>query len=262
MRRCTENPLTGPTIPEMRVNTSERPDLTRASPNLARLAGKTRFPFYLVQPPPDWEERREQPTESEVDRELVRRAQKGDDEAMRLVLRSVTPRLLRLATRLCSSPSIAEDLVEEALYRGGLKLHRLQHAEALPSWFRSILITAWKDHLRSARRRHLPLLEQIELPVAGVSTDPVERARESETRERIAVALASLPTGQRAVLTLWFEEGLGIPEIAAELESTTDRVKANLYHARRKLRRKLHDLLDKTPLDVAPLDDAPLEEKR
>ncbi len=187
-----------------------------------------------------------------MDRELVRRAQKGDDEAMSIVLRSVTPRLLGLATRLCSNPSIAEDLVEEALYRGGLKLHRLQHAEAVMSWFRSILITAWKDYLRSTQRRELLVLDQVEHPVAPISSDPVARARESEARDRITSALSSLPAGQRAVVTLWFEEGLSVAEIAAELDSTADRVKANLYHARRKLHQKLDDLLD----------DAPLEERR
>ncbi len=194
-----------------------------------------------------------------MDRELVRRAQKGEDEAMSIVLRSVTPRLLGLATRLCSNPSIAEDLVEEALYRGGLKLHRLQHAEALLSWFRSILITAWKDYLRSTRRELLSL-DQVEHPAAPVSSDPVARARESEARERITLALSSLPAGQRAVVTLWYEEGLSVAEIAAALESTADRVKANLYHARRKLRQKLRDLLEDAP-DGAP-DGAPLEERR
>lgn len=191
-----------------------------------------------------------------MDRELVRRAQQGEDEAMSVVLRSVTPRLLRLATRLCSSPSVAEDLVEEALYRGGLKLHRLQHAEALLSWFRSILIAAWKDYLRSTQRRELLVLDQVEHPAAPISSDPVARARESEARDRITFALSSLPAGQRAVVTLWFEEGLSVAEIAAVLDSTADRVKANLYHARRKLSQKLDDLLDDAP------DDAPLEERR
>ncbi len=187
-----------------------------------------------------------------MDRELVRRAQQGEDEAMSIVLRSVTPSLLRLATRLCSSPSIAEDLVEEALYRGGLKLHRLQHAEALLSWFRSILITAWKDYLRSTQRRELLVLDQVEHPAAPISSDPVARARESEARERITLALSSLPEGQRAVVTLWCDDGLGLAENAAEHETTADRGQSNLYHARRKLRQKLHDLLD----------DAPLEERR
>lgn len=183
-----------------------------------------------------------------MDPELVRRAQKGDDEAMRLVLESVSPRLFALARRLASDASVAEDLVEEALYRGGLKLNRLRHAEAAQSWFRSILITAWKDHLRRRHLRGALLLDHVE-PPAPPDTDPVARAEASEARERIEAALASLPPGQRAVLTLWFDEGLGIHEIAAELESTGDRVKANLYHARRKLRRLLDDLLDDAPLE-------------
>ena len=168
---------------------------------------------------------------------------------MRIVLRSVTPRLLRLAMRLSSNPSIAEELVEEALYRGGLKLKRLRNREALLPWFRSILITAWKDHLRRTQRRRALGLDEVEVPAAPLSSDPVARARESEARERIAVALASLPAGQRAVLTLRADEGLSIREIATALETTQDRVKANLWHARQKLRRLLRDLLDDTPLE-------------
>jgi RNA polymerase sigma-70 factor, ECF subfamily len=103
-------------------------------------------------------------------------------------------------------------------------------------------VNLWRDRLRrKGRSREVPgtPVPDRECPGPG----PASLAAGTEALERIRRALASLPPKERAVLVLAVDEGFGIGEIARALESSPDRVKANLWHARRRMREMLADLL-------------------
>lgn len=90
--------------------------------------------------------------------EVLNRARRGDPDAQELVISTVAPGLLRLATRLVSDPAEREDLVEEALYRGIVKLSSVRETGALVAWFRRILLNLWRDGLRKNATRPRPLV--------------------------------------------------------------------------------------------------------
>jgi RNA polymerase sigma-70 factor (ECF subfamily) len=88
----------------------------------------------------------------------------------------------------------------------------------------------------------------------GDAPEPVDAAAAppalldaGELREACARALPLLPPAQRAVLALAIDEGLTVAEIAAALGTTPDRVKANLWHGRRRLRELLAGFVDEEP---------------
>lgn len=180
-----------------------------------------------------------------VDAETCAAARRGDPRAQAELVRGLGPRLLHLALRLGCDAREAEELVGEALYRGVLKLKTLRQDSALVAWFCRILLNAWRDRLR---RRERPLsLEAVPEPAAPLEYDPETAAVAGELRERVARAIAGLPPAQRAVLALHVDEGFTVAQIAAILETSPQRVKANLWHARRQLRRRLGDLLGEAP---------------
>ena len=139
----------------------------------------------------------------------------------------------------------AEELVQETLYRGAVKVKSLRTGRAVRSWFCRILINRWRDRLRRSHRRDL-FFEDLSERAAPPADDPALRAQVSELRERIALAVAHLPPGQRAVLALRLDEDLSVGEIADVLKTTAARVKANLWHARTRLRALLGDLFEET----------------
>jgi RNA polymerase sigma-70 factor (ECF subfamily) len=182
-----------------------------------------------------------------VDPEVVEKAMRGEPAALDAVLRAVTPRLWRLAMRLTCEATSAEDLVLETLYRGAVKLRTLRRPDALEAWFCRVLVNAWRDGLRPGRRD--VLLDELPEPAAPRGDDPSARLEASELSEAVAAALARLPPGQRAVLALRVDEGLSVTEIARALGSTAERVKANLWHARRRLKDLLGGVLDGISLE-------------
>lgn len=177
-----------------------------------------------------------------VDAEIVARAREGDPEAQEALVRCLSPRLLRLALRLVRDEQLAEELVGEALYRGVLKLKNLRENRAVAAWFSRILVNRWRDHVRRSERSFV-FLEDLPEPPASADWEPETAATVGELRERVARALACLPPGQRAILTLHIDQGFTVSEIAELLESAPQRVKANLWHGRQRLRQLLGDLL-------------------
>jgi RNA polymerase sigma-70 factor (ECF subfamily) len=193
--------------------------------------------------PPDPEavfipEEAREPKRNSVDRELAERAMRGDARALETVLRALTPALLTLATRISRDANFAEDLVTEALYRGAVKLKKLKDPAAIEPWFRRILVNLWRDEFQRRRPRDVCLADLPD-PPAPDSSAPEARTEAMEIRGAVQGELENLPPMQRAAMALELEEGLGVAEIAELLRSTPSRVKANLWHARKRLRERL-----------------------
>lgn len=171
-----------------------------------------------------------------------RPAKSGMEEEIREILRAEIPRLLRLAERLTGSRNESEDITQEALLRAIRKHPDLGDPGKRRPWLTRILVNLWRDQLRArARGRKPPSGAPIpDGPAPG--PDPVALAIGSEAAGRIQKALAGLPPLQRAAMILSAQEGLSVTEIARVMGSTPERVKANLWHARKKLRVELKDL--------------------
>jgi RNA polymerase sigma-70 factor (ECF subfamily) len=177
----------------------------------------------------------------QVVRHRARSGHAGED--LEGILGAEIPRLLRLAERLSGDPREAEDLTQETLLRALRKRPDLGNPDGRRAYLTRILVNLWRTRVRNrARRREAPAGSPVpDLPARDAG--PVQRTIGHETTARIREALHALPPGQRAALVLRVDEGLSVSEIARSLGSTPDRVKANLWHARQKLKEKLADLL-------------------
>ena len=154
-------------------------------------------------------------------------------------MREVAGPLLRLARRWTRDEQLAEDLVQDTIYRGLRRLRQLRSAAAGQAWFRAILVSRWRDWLRRRGPEQAFLEDVRDEPVdAGIET-PQALLEAEELRRRLDLALTRLTPGQRTVLSLSVDEQLSVAEIAAALGSTPSRVKASLWQARQRVRAML-----------------------
>ena len=93
---------------------------------------------------------------------------------------------------------------------------------------------------RKETRRHQSLDKSLDhgWDVADPSADVALQAEQDEDKERLYAALQKLTDKQRAVLTLYIEEGKSFREIGEELGIHKDTVKEH-YHAAIKNLRKI-----------------------
>ena len=138
--------------------------------------------------------------------------------------------LLRTATLLSGDVQVAQDLVQQTLWR----THRhWGNAAASPeAYARRVLVNLVHDERRRRRRR----VVETELNDDGRLTprrDDTERVVE---RDALVSALREVPGRQRATLVLRFWEDLSVEETATVLGCSAGNVKSNTHRGLKNIR--------------------------
>ena len=143
-------------------------------------------------------------------------------------------RLYRLAYSWCNDPSIADDLVNEALLKALKTKTKLRENKSLDSWLYKILSNCWYDYLRQ-KRPH----ESIENMVLMDQHSPETQLQQHQLISQVRISVALLPVGQRQVVTLIDLEGLSYQEVSQILEIPIGTVMSRLSRARALLKAEL-----------------------
>jgi RNA polymerase sigma-70 factor (sigma-E family) len=140
------------------------------------------------------------------------------------------PSLLRFSYALTGNPHDADDLVQEALERVGVRWASISRDGGNPdAYIRRVMVNARTSRWR--RRRGETLVAEV--PEAGV------RTRDRFDDEPLWQALRELPPRQRAVIVLRYYESLSEAEIAATMGISTGTVKSQAARAMAALRERL-----------------------
>lgn len=172
-----------------------------------------------------------------TERELIERTCAGEAAAARTIYRRHAPRVFAVVRRLCGEDDLARDCSQEAWIRVFRALHDFRGEARLSTWIHRIAVNSTLNTLRRARRedaRRAPLPASLpeRTSVPPPSGDPL-------LRERLEVALDSVPEGMRRILVLHDVEGYTHQEISEMLDITTGTSKSQLFKARAKMRELL-----------------------
>jgi RNA polymerase sigma-70 factor (ECF subfamily) len=187
----------------------------------------------------DWEGEADDPessTDDVCDAELLTRSAGGDRRAFDRIVARYGPLALRLAARIAPDRHSAEDIAQEAMVR---IWHRAADFDArrarFTTWLYRIVVNLCIDLRR--RPKPLPLPENFDMPDPAMGAE--QALERDERRAGLARALDELTPGQRAALTLVYDEGLSGAEAAEALGVTTKAVERLLARARAQLRERL-----------------------
>lgn len=137
--------------------------------------------------------------------------------------------LLRFATVLCGDPSLAQDLVQDALLRAHVRWAVIAAMAAPEAYVKKMIVNGHLSFRRKFSR--VRLVDEIEpRPALG------DHAQRTADRALLAEQLATLPRRQRAVLVLRYYEGLTDAEIAAVLGCSAGTVRGYASRALATLR--------------------------
>lgn len=162
---------------------------------------------------------------------LMSRYQQADLAAAAALIRHVSPLLYRFLAADATGKQDVEDMLQEAW----LQIHKARHtwrpAEPVLPWLYAIARHVKIDAYR--KRRRIKVREQAmeSVPETVVSSiGPAQKLRDFET------LVASLPDGQREVVTMLKVTGMSIEEVARATSSTVGAVKLKAHRAYEKLR--------------------------
>ncbi|MFJ5625314.1 sigma-70 family RNA polymerase sigma factor [Peribacillus loiseleuriae] len=161
---------------------------------------------------------------------LVKKAQKGNQEAFELLISSVRIKLYRTAYTYVRNEQDALDLYQDAIYEAYLSLKKLRKPEQFQSWITKIIIFKSIDFIRKSSNHFLAddkLFEQL---------DTKEQYNELEQSLDLTEAFSFLDTTYKTMIILRFYHDLSIKEIAELMNYPEGTVKSNLHRAKQLLR--------------------------
>jgi RNA polymerase sigma-70 factor (ECF subfamily) len=124
-----------------------------------------------------------------------------------------------------------EDVVQEVFIVAHRRLAEFEGRASLKTWLFGITRRVVRDHFRSARRKPLELLGQLEPADVDAADAETQVAAQQGTRLLHAL-LAQLDQDKREVFVLAELEQMSAPEIALALEQNLNTVYARLRAAR------------------------------
>src|SRR5687768_4472248 len=93
--------------------------------------------------------------DAQMERELVRRAQAGDDLAYEGLVRMHQSRLLAVVGGILRGTQDVEDIAQQALLKAYLSLKRFDHRSAFGTWLYKIAVNECWDYFRKKKVRRL-----------------------------------------------------------------------------------------------------------
>ena len=170
-----------------------------------------------------------------ADAALIARAKAGDVSAFEALYRQHVGRVYALCVRLTGDPGLAEEVTQDAFVLAWRKLGEYRGESAFSSWLHRIAVNAALGVHRTRQRRETWMeafrwFRGADRPAFGVH---------ASLRVDLETAMARLPDGARAVFVLHDVEEYRHEEISSMLGIALGTCKAQLHHARRKLRKEL-----------------------
>jgi RNA polymerase sigma-70 factor (ECF subfamily) len=142
------------------------------------------------------------------------------------------PKLAGWVRRLVDDDETAHEIASEAFVRLLSKWTRPDSLDNPQSYLYMIATNLVRDHWRKVERER----RAISKVTAGVDPEPyADPSQDVDIRE----LLARLPARLREPFLLHYYAGFGIKEIALQLKKPEGTIKADLYHARAKLKEAL-----------------------
>ena len=167
--------------------------------------------------------------------QLVARAVAGDLAAQRLIYDQHVDRVFRLAYRLAGDEELARDFTQETFVRAFDRMASFRGDSALGTWLHAIGVSVALNGLRKVKRLRQRETGLDDALTVGVSV----RHAEPDLKERLTAAIDALPEGYRTVFVMHDVEGYTHEEIGTALGIQSGTSKAQLFRARRLLRKAL-----------------------
>lgn len=191
--------------------------------------------------------------ESDLDKALVERVQKGDRHAFDLLVRKYQHKIVGVISRYINDWSECQDVAQDAFVRAWRAIGSFRGDAQFYTWIYRIAINTAKNHLVSQGRR--PPTEDIAVEDA-VQFDGATRLHESATPERelmrqeieqtVFSTVESLPEELKAAITLREVDGLSYEEIAEAMKCPIGTVRSRIFRAREAIDEKLRPLLSES----------------
>ena len=185
------------------------------------------------------------------DKELVKRAQKGDKNAFDALVTKYQYKVVNLVTRFVKDGDEAQDVAQEAFIKAYRGITKFRGDSAFYTWLYRIAINSAKNYIVSQSRKTPAYAVDVEdaehMESATVMRDldtPEGSMLTQEIENTVYQAIKELPEDLKTAITLRELEGMSYEEIANVMECPIGTVRSRIFRAREAIDKHLKPLID------------------
>lgn len=167
--------------------------------------------------------------------ELIKRAQRGNRQALERLLKDNYSVLRGYLVRLTLDTALADDLTQEVMVRAIININSFKPRAKFSTWLITIGTNLYRDLMRKEKRL---------VPIMDHMADDKRTAMDDLMRDRIQIEelkeiLSKLPYEKRAVVVLKHYYGYKYREIAKILGCPVGTVRSRLYNSINFIRKEM-----------------------
>jgi len=165
----------------------------------------------------------------------VKRAKKGDKEALVQLILAEKEAYYRLAYSYMRNEADAMDALEEMIVRLYERIGQLKKEESFYTWSKTILVNQCKRSLKR-NNKVIPLGDQLDVNKGHISSTGISDYHQVEEQMDLQALLSHLNANQREAIQLKYYHDLDYGSIAAITRVSTGTVKSRIYQGLQKLK--------------------------
>lgn len=181
----------------------------------------------------------------ETDQEIINEyCVSKSNRAANALIRKYSSFVFFTALRYVQNEQDAQDISQDVFIKVLSKLHTFKNESSLKTWIYSITANQSKNSLRKKKiMSFLRIDKEVSFDIEDkYQSNPLHKLENDEHNEILIKELSQLPEKQREVFSLRYFEDLSYLEISKLLGTSVGGLKANYFHAIKKLSTKLSDL--------------------
>ncbi len=169
------------------------------------------------------------------DQELVQQAGAGDEKAFGEIVSRYEKRVFFVAKRMLNDDDDAADATQEVFIKLHDSLKRFRGDANLYTYIYRIATNVAIGYLRKRKVRAVVRIDEVISNMLTGTNEPQRETDREELKRLVAQAVAALPVQQKQVFMLRFYEELSYEEIAQVMHRSLGAMKANYFHAMKKI---------------------------
>ncbi|MCX6135448.1 MAG: RNA polymerase sigma factor [Ignavibacteriales bacterium] len=169
------------------------------------------------------------------DLELIQLFQQGDESSFNHLVVRYQEKVYWVARRFINDHDGADDIAQEVFCKAYESLKQFRGESSLYTWLYRITVNIALNSLRRQKVREFFRIDEV-FDVADTSAvAPDDAVEKKEEKQLIEQAIGKLPEKQKAVFVLRYYEELPYEEISKILHTSVGGLKANYFHAVKKI---------------------------
>lgn len=169
------------------------------------------------------------------DPELIRLFKQGDIKGYNEIVRKYQKQVYWVIRKMVLDHDTADDITQEVFIKVYSALKDFREESNLFTWLYRIATNYSINHLNKTKVRNTVSVELVLEPIESHDKGADEEIDEDQRRKILEAAIETLPAQQRAVFNMRYYDQLPYDEIASILGKSTGGIKANYFHAVKKI---------------------------